>query len=105
MASILPPAGGSPMGAGGPPPEMGAGMPGKGGGEGPTLGDLLGILMQLPPQIKSLIVDQLTKAESEGVMQPPPEGAPAEGGPAPEGGAGLKEAAAARAMAKMKQGV
>ena len=79
---------------GGPPPGAMAG-----GGEGPSLGDLMEILLQLPPQVKKLIIEKLTASLEEG---PPPEmaaGGPPGGPPGPGGSppAGLRGAAMARA--------
>ena len=69
---------------------MGGGPPGGGGT--PTLGDLIEVLQQLPPQLKAAVVEALSKPESAGPPPGMPGGAPS--GPQP---GDLRKVAAARA--------
>ena len=95
-----PPPGGPPIGGGGPP--MGPGGPG--GGQ-PNVGEMLSALKMLPPEVKQLIVSELSKdlrPLASGPPPGPPGGGPPGGGPpGPPGpggpGALMQEAAAARA--------
>jgi len=91
MMPLGPPAGGPPMGG----PPMGGPPPGPGGGGQPSVKELLSALSMLPPDVKQLVVGELSKQlEGPATAGGPP---PGPGGPPPGPPAGLmKEAAGAR---------
>ena len=80
MMGAMPPMGGGPPGGpmGEPPGGPMGGPPGPGGGQ-PSVEDLLGALKLLPPEVKEIIIAELSKPEATGT------------------GGAIKEAASARA--------